>query len=103
MRNLLLRTARARDHATRFDRIAIIWRLLEKDPEKAAAPPIFDEELEKELARVAKLEDPGVRAVRVVEIMESLRDAKRLAESVLSPEFATVSRNSAGSELDDAF
>jgi hypothetical protein len=89
-RQLLLRSVRARDHATRFDRIALLWRILEKDPEKAAAPPVFQEELEKELARVAKLPEP-TRSLRTLEIMEALHDAELLADGVkLSPSLADV-------------
>jgi hypothetical protein len=80
-RQLLLRSVRARDHAQRFDRVALLWRILEKDPEKAAQPPKFDESLEKELARVAKLEEP-TRSLRTMEIMEALRDAQVLAASL---------------------
>lgn len=76
-RTLLLRSIRSREHATRFDRQAMLWRLLEKDPEKAAQPPDFDEELEKEMERVAKLEEP-TRSLRSAEIMSALYDANQI-------------------------
>lgn len=102
-RQLLLRSVRARDHATRFDRQALLWRVLEKDPEKAAAPPLYSEELEKELARVAKLEEPA-RGIRAMELAEVMRDAKLLEEnlSALSPALAPGLKSYDDSELGGA-
>ena len=81
-RTLLMRVIRGREiQGARFDRQAMLWRLLEQDPEKAAAPPRFEEELEKELERVNKLPEP-TRGMRTLQIIEAMRDAEGLAASV---------------------
>lgn len=98
-RQLLLRSVRARDHATRFDRQAILWRLLEQDPEKAAQPPVFQEAWEKELARVAKLPEP-TRGLRTVELMEALHDAEMLASSVPAAIPGAVPASESGDDSD---
>jgi len=101
-RTLLLRVAKGQNaQATRFDRIAILWRLMEEDPVEAAAPPKFDSELEKELARVAQLEEPA-RGLRTVEIIESLQDARVLAESAIRAGASRARATEFGSDPDSA-
>jgi hypothetical protein len=84
-RMLLLRTIRGREHTARFDRIALLHRILEKDPEKASQPPSFDQELEDELERVAKLDEP-TRSLRSAQIWENLNDARLIAASLTTRE-----------------
>jgi hypothetical protein len=98
-RTLIERCLRSREHAQRFDRIALLHMLLGESPEKAAAPPVFDEELEAELARVAQLEEP-TRGLRTIEILSALNDARMLAESAIRAR-VPGSPSVSGSEQDD--
>lgn len=79
-RTLLLRSIRGRD-CPRFDRQAALWSILAEDPEKAATPPPFSERLEKELERVAKLEEPA-RSLRSVQLITAMEDAYKIATSI---------------------
>lgn len=65
----------------RFDRQALLWMLLEKDPKHALAPPSFDETLERELTRAANLPE-SARTMRATSLWEQWQDVKLLADSV---------------------
>jgi hypothetical protein len=83
-RTLLLRVVQGRNaQAVQFSRQALLWRLMEEDPARAGDPPVFDKALEEEMARVAQLPE-DVCALRTVEIMEAMRDAKRMQQAAQS-------------------
>lgn len=65
---------------SRFDRQALLWRIMEGDPQRAVRLPKFSEQLEEEIARVAAMEEP-MRGIRLRKLMDQFRDARRLSES----------------------
>jgi hypothetical protein len=67
----------------RFDRQAMIWRLLEGDPARVGELPPFDKELEKEIERVAQLDEP-MRSARSMALVDQFRDVKIILESAES-------------------
>lgn len=64
-----------RQDSGRFDRQAMIWHLLEGDPRRLSQLPSFDEQLEREIERVAKLDEPA-RTTRSMDLIEQFHDAK---------------------------
>jgi hypothetical protein len=65
---------------SRFDRQAMIWNLLDGDPRRVGELPKFDEQLEIEIERVAKLEEP-MRSMRSMALVDQFRDAQIILES----------------------
>lgn len=75
-RNLLQKVlSGGREDSCRFDRQAILWNLLEGDPQRCGRMPKFDEQLEMEIDRVAHLEEP-IRTTRSMALIGQFRDAK---------------------------
>lgn len=68
----------------RFDRQALLWRLMEGDPQRAGKLPTFDEALEEEIERVAKLEEP-MRGLRARKLMDSFRQTRLVAAATGLP------------------
>ena len=80
-----------RDNGQRFDRQALLWMLLERDPKRMLDPPDFDDALEDELARAAKLPEPS-RTARAVALWDQWQDARLLAEAAGGVDPAKVER-----------
>lgn len=84
---------RAANHY-RFDRQAMLWMILDADPEQALATmPKYDHELEQELARAGRLEEPQ-RSRRLGELVRAWRDSC-VAIDALTAATATVERSPA--------
>ena len=83
----------------RFDRQALLWMLLERDPKRALAPPSFDEALEQELSRVAALPEPA-RTLRSMALWEQWQDARLLADTISRGDLArSSSPDASGADL----
>ena len=95
VKRLMLAEAGGSGEATtqRYDRQALLWMLLEKDPKRALAPPDFSDALEDELARVARLPEPA-RTLRATALWEQWQDVKLLAQGVAGSEASQASQAS---------
>lgn len=75
----------------RYDRQAMLWFLLQRDPSLASRPPDFQEKLEEEISRIANLPEPQ-RSIRAATLLEQWEDAKAVANSLTtSPSPSTTS------------
>lgn len=90
----------------RFDRQAMLWLLLGKSPAAATRAPEFDEQLEEEISRVAKLPEPQ-RSIRAAALLDQWEDAKAIAAttSLLNPGSTSAPPTTchASSSSDDTF
>ena len=68
----------------RFDRAALVWYMLEDQPNRSTAPPVYKQRFEQELTRVAKLDEPA-RTLRIAELQAAWKDAKVIAGSLQQP------------------
>jgi len=81
-RQLILAVVQSRQvavEAPRWDRQAMLWLLLEGDPEAAfrQVPLTYSEAIEKEITRTLSLEGPA-RSLRAAALIERFEDARRL-------------------------
>lgn len=84
-RNLLKKVlSGGREDSIRFDRIAMLWHLMEGDPQRVAEIPRFDEKLEQEIARVAQLAEP-MRSTRSMALVSQFQDARAVLGACDSP------------------
>lgn len=78
------KSATGQPDGERFDRQALLWRIMEGDPQRAGKLPNFDEALEEEIERVSKLEEP-MRGLRTRKLMDAFRQARLVAAAVELP------------------
>jgi hypothetical protein len=79
-KSLLTKTLESKPSADskRWDRQALLWKILEGDPARIAEPPTFKRKLEEEIERVAGLPE-GERVVRVRSLIQAFRDVSKIA------------------------
>jgi hypothetical protein len=71
---------RPSNYSPRFDRQAMLWWLLQDDPERVATVPSYNEELEQEIQRVSRLKEP-TKTLRAQAIIAQFREAREIAEA----------------------
>jgi hypothetical protein len=79
-RTLLVKSlaGRAEMQTQRFDKIALLWFLLEKDPNSM---PRFTERFEEELGRISELEEPA-RSLRSLELWKNITQSIIVANCI---------------------
>lgn len=76
-------TGRAdRPQAARFDRAAMLWMILQEDPDRVLEPPpvSYSTALDTEIERVATLPEPE-RGLRAASLVQQFEDARRVVEA----------------------
>lgn len=77
---MMLKEGKRQRGANRFDRQALLWRIMEGDPEQAVKMPSFKQSMEDEIERIGSLDEPA-RGIRSRALLASMREVKTIVDS----------------------